>query len=152
MASLLTLTYSAPTLSLKKGEVLVTQGDKGGDLFVLESGGLVVERNGREIALISDPDSVVGEMSVLLSKPYSATVRAARDSKVRVVRDAIRILERQPQLALRLATVLGQRLDATSALLVEMGHEQSPPAETEISELRRLFGVLFGQRPDQEPG
>ncbi len=152
MASLLTLTYSSPTLSLAKGEVLVKQGAKGGDLFVLESGELVVERDGREIALINASDSVVGEMSVLLGKPYSATVRATSASRVRVVRDAIRILEGQPGLALRLATILGQRLDATSALLVQMGNEQSQPVESEMSGLRRLFGVLFGQRPDREPG
>ena len=152
MASLLTLTYSSPTLSLAKGEVLVKQGAKGGDLFVLESGELVVERDGREIALINASDSVVGEMSVLLGKPYSATVRATSASRVRVVRDAIRILEGQPGLALRLATILGQRLDATSGLLVQMGNEQSHPVESEMSALRRLFGVLFGQRPDREPG
>ena len=152
MASLLTLTYSAPTRSLAKGEVLVTQGEKGGDLFVLESGQLTVERNGREIAIIEAPDSVVGEMSVLLHRPYTATVRAARDSKVRVIHDAIRILERQPEVALRLATVLCQRLDATSALLADMGSEKGESVESEVSALRRLFGTLFGQQPDREPG
>ena len=152
MASLLTLTYSAPTRSLAKGEVLVTQGEKGGDLFVLESGQLTVERNGREIAIIEAPDSVVGEMSVLLHRPYTATVRAARDSKVRVIHDAIRILERQPEVALRLATVLCQRLDATSALLADMGSDKGESVESEVSALRRLFGTLFGQQPDREPG
>lgn len=152
MASLLTLTYSAPTRSLAKGEVLVTQGEKGGDLFVLESGQLTVERNGREIAIIEAPDSVVGEMSVLLHRPHTATVRAARDSKVRVIHDAIRILERQPEVALRLATVLCQRLDATSALLADMGSDKGESVESEVSALRRLFGTLFGQQPDREPG
>ena len=66
MASLLTLTYSAPTKTFRKGEALVTQGEKGGDLFVLESGSLAVERDGVEIATIEASVSVVGEMSVLL--------------------------------------------------------------------------------------
>lgn len=146
MASLLTLTYSAPSRTLTKDEVLITQGDKGGDLFVLESGRLVVERNGKEIAVIDAPDSVVGEMSVLLGKPYSATVRAERDSKVRVIHDAIRILERQPQVALRLATVLCQRLDATSALLADLGQAEGTKAP-EPGMLRRIFGALLAHPP-----
>ena len=151
MTSLLTLTYSAPTRSLAKGEVLVTQGDVGGDLFVLESGALIVERDGTEIATIDAADSVVGEMSVLLGKPYSATVRAARDSKVRVIHDAIRILERQPQVALQLATVLCQRLDATSALLVELSRDESAkPVQKSV--LRRVLGVLLAPQPEREPG
>ncbi len=36
MASLLKLTFSAPTRALAKGDVLVTQGDVGRDLYVLE--------------------------------------------------------------------------------------------------------------------
>jgi CRP-like cAMP-binding protein len=150
MASLLTLTYSAPSRTLQKGEALVTQGEKGGDLFVLESGSLVVERDGVEIAGIEAPDSVVGEMSVLLGRPYSATVRARRESRVRVIHDAMRILERQPQVALSLAVLLCQRLDATSALLVEYSREGAKASEQ--GPLRRVFDTLFGHQAEREPG
>ena len=52
MASLLTLTYSSPTLDVAKGEELVTQGTPGRDLYVLESGKFTVERDGVVIATI----------------------------------------------------------------------------------------------------
>jgi hypothetical protein len=89
-------------------------------------------------------------MSVLLGKPFSATVKASRDSKVRVIHDAIRILERQPQVALQLAMILCQLLDATSALLVEVSRENGD--ENEMSFVRRAFGALFGHGADREPG
>jgi len=146
MASLLTLTYSAPTLSLARGEVLITQGETGGDLYVLESGRLLVERDGVSIATIDEPDSLIGEMSVLLGTSYSATVRAEQNSKVRVVRDAIRILERQPAITLRLATLVCQRLDATSALLVELSREHTGKA-SEQGLLSRIFSALLAS-PD----
>ena len=50
MATLLTLTYSQPTKTLAPGEVLIKEGDPGGDLYVLESGALSVERNGVKYA------------------------------------------------------------------------------------------------------
>ena len=66
MTSLLALTSSRPIRSLAPDEILLVQGEGGGDLFVLESGRLVVERDGVGIATISTPNTLIGEMSVLL--------------------------------------------------------------------------------------
>jgi len=138
MASLLTLTFSAPTQQLAKGEVLVTQGDHGGDLYVLESGRLIVERDGVDIAAIEAPDSLIGEMAVLLGKSHTATVRADRDSRVRVIADARHLLERQPGIALQVATLLCARLDATSALVAELSQSsgEKPAAQGLFGRLR----------------
>ena len=119
MATLLTLTFSQPTLALEPGDVLIKEGDPGGALYVLESGRLRVERDGVTLATIGSAGALIGEMSVLLGTDYTATVRAEKPTVVRVVKDALAYLERQPLVALRVAMLLSQRLDATSALLVE---------------------------------
>jgi CRP-like cAMP-binding protein len=85
-------------------------------------------------------------MSVLLGTHYTATVRAERDSKVRVVRDAMRILGKQPELTLRLAQLVSQRLDTTSALLVELSRETAGKA-SEQHLLRRIWTALFASPP-----
>ena len=54
----------------------------------------------------------------------------------------MRLLENQPQLALRLAVVLCQRLDATSALLVRLNQEHAGRA-SEQGLLRRIFSALL---------
>ena len=142
MASLLTLTFSQPTRSLAAGEILITEGAKGGDLYVLESGKLTVERDGIAIATIAEPGALVGEMSVLNGTANSATVRAATAASVRVVKDAMAFLERQPAVALRVATLLARRLDATSALVAELKREHKPTA-AEQSIFTRLMTSLF---------
>jgi CRP/FNR family cyclic AMP-dependent transcriptional regulator len=124
MASLLTLTKEQPTRTLAAGEVLIAEGDPGGNLYVLESGKLNVERGGITLATITAQGALVGEMSVLLGTENTATVRAAAPTAVRVVANALAYLERQPLVALRVAMLLSQRLDATSALLVELSKEQ----------------------------
>lgn len=129
MASMFLLTYSAPIKELEIGDVLISQGTLGGDLFVLESGQLAVERDGVKIATIDQHDSLIGEMGLLLRKPHSATVRAETNSRVRVVADAMRVLERHPDIALRLATLLSQRLDETSGLVSELSRQVSGAAE-----------------------
>ena len=142
MASLLTLTFSQPVRNLAAGEVLITRGDPGGDLYVLESGKLVVERDGVDIATIGEPGALIGEMSVLLGNESTATVRAQKASAVRVVRDAVAFLERQPLVAMRVATLLAQRLDATSAVLVEMKAEGKGKANEGM--FNRLMSALSG--------
>ena len=140
MASLVTLTYSQPSRSLAAGEVLITEGSPGGTLYVLEDGKLSVERGGVVIATISEPGSLIGEMSVLLGTPNTATVRAEKASGVRVVKDAIKYLERQPEVTLRVATVLAARLDKTSKVLVE--HDKAAAGDHRGEEPHGLFGRL----------
>ncbi|HXG25711.1 MAG TPA: cyclic nucleotide-binding domain-containing protein [Candidatus Binatia bacterium] len=63
----------ADTVELPAGKVLMRQGEHGTEMFVLASGSVKVERNGREIARLG-PGEVVGEMSLLSEGPRLATV------------------------------------------------------------------------------
>ena len=67
MESLLTLAASHPSRTFVAGEILIGQGYQGGDLFILESGQLAVERDGVRIATIATPGSLIGEMSTCLA-------------------------------------------------------------------------------------
>ncbi|MEO6014852.1 MAG: cyclic nucleotide-binding domain-containing protein [Devosia sp.] len=146
MASILALTQSQPTRSLAPGEALLSEGDAGGELYVLESGRLIVERGNVTIATIDNPGALIGEMSVLLGSDHSATVRAETASKVRVIEDALPFLERTPLVALHVATLACQRLDATSALLVELRHEAKGKTDDQ-GVLNRIWSALTeGQR------
>jgi CRP-like cAMP-binding protein len=140
MDSLLTLTQSQPTLALAAGETLIAQGAAGGDLFILEDGQLVVERDGIKIATLSRPGSLVGEMSVVLGRASSATVKAERGSTVRVIRAARATLEQNPQLAMTIAEMMATRLDATSALLVELTQQHGGKVEQGL--LGRILSAL----------
>jgi len=141
MTSLLALTATRPTRTLADDEVLLVQGEGGGDLFILLSGKLIVVRDGVSIATISQPGTLVGEMSVLLGIRNSATVRAERETKVRVIRDANTLLESEPGLARRVAALVAGRLDATSALLVELAKHNKGKSEQGI--LSRILSTLY---------
>lgn len=141
MASLLSLIGAMPTRTLAPGEILIVQGESGGDLYVLESGRLAVERDGVNIAAIDQPGTAVGEMSVLLGAQHSATVRAETETRLRVIRDAARYLEQEPALTFQLATLVAGRLDATSALLVNLSRQAKP---SERSLVDRLLAVVLG--------
>jgi CRP-like cAMP-binding protein len=142
MTSLLALTATRPTRTLAAGEILLVQGEAGGDLFILLSGKLAVVRDSVNIATIAQPGTLVGEMSVLLGTRNSATVRADTETKVRVIRDALKLLDSEPDLARRVATLVAGRLDATSALLVELTKQNKGKA-SEQSLLNRIMSSLY---------
>ena len=129
MESLLSLAASQPVRTLFPKEVLIRQGEAGGELFVLEIGQLTVERDGITIATIEKPGSLVGEMSVVLGTLNTATVRAEQMSTVRVIHEARQHLEQNPELTFRVAWLMASRLDATSALLVQLTKQHSGKSE-----------------------
>jgi CRP/FNR family cyclic AMP-dependent transcriptional regulator len=142
MANLLTLTLAYPTEAIERGDTLIEAGEARGELFVLVSGALKVERDGVEIARITEPGTLVGEMSVLLGTDHSATVTALTPVEVRHIEDGLHWLENSNIAALHVATLACQRLDATSALLVELKKENAGNREQGF--LERLFGTVTG--------
>ena len=76
----------------------------------------------------------------------SATVRAERTTTIRVIDNAIDFLERTPLVALHVATLACARLDATSAILVELRKESDGKAG-EQSLLNRVFSALLTPSP-----
>ena len=130
---------------ISAGETLIAQGQDGSDLFVLEDGELVVERDGIAIATISTPGAMIGEMAVILGRPASATVRASKPSTVRIIRNAREQLRTDPELTFRLAYMMANRLDATSALLVDLSRQHADKPERGL--LGTILAALYG--PDQ---
>ena len=57
------------------GTVLLTEGMTSGRLYVLVEGSIEVVRGETQVAVVSEPGSMFGEMSMLLELPHTATVR-----------------------------------------------------------------------------
>lgn len=140
MTSLLDSIATLPTRTLEPDEILIVQGEGGGDLFILKSGSLTVERDGVTVATLATAGAPVGEMSVLLGTRNSATVRANGPTTVRVIRDAPAILESDPALTFWIARLVAGRLHATSALLVNLTREHQGQGEQSL--LSRIISSL----------
>ncbi len=110
----------APLRVFGDGDVLLREGDKTGHLYALVEGRLVVLRGDTEVALLTEPGSLIGEMAVLLDSPHTATVRAVGQAKVRAVEDGASFLSSHPGLSLLLARLLARRLNAATTYLVDI--------------------------------
>src|SRR3979490_1034388 len=96
------------------GTEVVHEGGRTGHLYILIEGRLEVVKGDTVVASIAEPGAVVGEMSVLLDQPHTATVRAASDSTIHEFSDGASFLREQPAVALLIARMLAQRLNAAT--------------------------------------
>ncbi len=140
MQSLLSLAAAHPSRTYAAGEIIIGQGFEGGNLYILESGQLAVERDGVRIATVATPGALIGEMSVVLGTMNTATVQAEKPTTMRVIRDAQQYLKTDPELTFRIAWLMANRLDATSAYLVQLTKDHAGKPEGGL--LGRILSTL----------
>jgi CRP/FNR family transcriptional regulator, cyclic AMP receptor protein len=106
--------------SVSAGTLILHEGGTTGHLYVLIEGRLEVVKGDTVVAIVTEPGAVLGEMSVLLDQPHTATVRAASDSAVYEIGDAASFLRDQPEVALLIARLLAQRLNVATTYLADI--------------------------------
>ena len=106
-----------PRRELEKNETLFCEGDPGSEMYLLLSGELGVFRAGEQIASLTVPTSIVGEMSFLTGSPRAATVQALKHSMVIVVDDPDSAFHAYPRLGVKVARELATRLNTMNARL-----------------------------------
>ena len=101
----------ADEIDLPTGKVLIREGDRGQEFFVIISGEVEVRRKGRKVATLGT-GNFVGEMALLSKAPRSATVTAVTPLDVLVIvdRDFIALLDKTPELWLKVARALAERV------------------------------------------
>jgi CRP/FNR family cyclic AMP-dependent transcriptional regulator len=109
--------------NVSAGTAVLHEGSTTGHLFVLIEGRLEVVKGDTVVASVTEPGAMVGEMSVLLDQPHTATVRAASDSTVYEFSDAASFLREQPAVALLIAQLLAQRLNVATTYLADIMHQ-----------------------------
>jgi HEAT repeat protein len=95
------------------GEAVITQGEVGDRLYLIQRGEARVTAAGREVARIG-PSEYFGEMAMFDYKPWSASVAAVSDcSMLTLRRDRFRSLVAQrPSVLMHICRVFGDRLRA----------------------------------------
>ncbi|HEY6724259.1 MAG TPA: cyclic nucleotide-binding domain-containing protein [Polyangiaceae bacterium] len=132
----------------RAGQLVMREGERGEELFIVLSGNLKVMRGDTELATLSTGDHV-GEMALVRSQPRSASVVAATESDLMVIRrtEFFEILRKEHQLAVKLLWqflgVLAERLAETNR---ELGQAREELAAEDISDA--LFEVVEGDEEE----
>jgi CRP-like cAMP-binding protein len=98
-------------VDLPAGRVVMRQGDRGEELFVLMRGAARVERDGRDLVTLR-ADDWFGEISLVDGGPRTATVTLSEDSALLVVGRSQfhQLMEEFPEVRIQLLESLAQRV------------------------------------------
>jgi CRP/FNR family transcriptional regulator, cyclic AMP receptor protein len=110
---------SLPLAAYEAGDTVIAAASTTGRLMILKEGAVEVVKEGVEIAKVTEPGAVFGELSVLLDQPHTADVRALEVSQFHVAHAAT-LLKGDPIALLYVATILAQRLDSANRSLLEL--------------------------------
>jgi CRP-like cAMP-binding protein len=125
MRGILDMCGGLPIDHAANGAILLIEGEKTGRVCVLVEGKLEVLRGQTQVAVLDEPGSVVGEMSLLLDAPHTATVRALGDTRLHVIGGGDAFFEANPELSWIVAKLLAHRLNSATTYLVDLKRQFS---------------------------
>jgi len=136
---------SLAVVTYQPGETVIADGSRTGRLLILKKGTVTIEKEGTEIAKVTEPGAIFGELSVLLDQPHAADVRAVESSQFHVA-NATTLLEQNPMAVLYVATVLAHRLENANHALIQLKHqlESGEPHEVvakTVGKMEKLLAV-----------
>ena len=114
-----TVEYEAPVgfnrekvINVKKGDVIIREGEPSDCLYYISSGTYEVLHNGKNVGTLSTQDIFMGEMSFLLDQRRSATIRATSAGKLILLtqKTFINIIREYPHYGVFLSKLLAKRL------------------------------------------
>ncbi len=147
---LLRVMQSVEVKSFDDGQVIIREGDKGDELFIVLSGKVNVSRGGETLTRFGAGEHF-GEMALIRAVPRSATVTADGGAELIVIRrpDFFELLRSEHEIAVKMLWqflgVLADRLDQTSSELRHAKQELSASDITDEATVEIFPGIEGGE-------
>jgi CRP-like cAMP-binding protein len=150
MQAVLSSTEDLPRLSYAPGETLIAEGPSSGLLFILIDGDVEVLRGDTRVALVSEPGAVFGEISALLGRPHTATVRALGPVTAHRIEGAEAFLQARPDIMFHVARILANRLIDATTYLADIKHQYADRAD-HLGMVDEVLEALVNQQARAAP-
>ena len=112
------------TEEYRPGATIIKQGDEDKGFYVLESGSIEVFKDELLLNMMLFPGTIFGEISDILNKPRTCTVKARTPTVVtKYMANSIdEIIREHPDIALKIFKTLATRLERTTQKLADISN------------------------------
>lgn len=150
MQAVLAYTDDLAKVRYDSGDVLITEGPSSGVLYILVEGAVEVLRGDVRVSLVDEPGAVFGEISALLGRPHTATVRAIEPVIVHRIEDAESFLQMRPEIVFHVARILASRLIDATTYLADLKHQFSDRSD-HLGMVDEVLEALVNQQLPAQP-
>ena len=158
MENLLAFTTHLPEVEYEPGATIITEGGESSGVWILAAGSLRVIKSGKDVNIVTEPGALIGEMSILLGIPDSATVQAAERCVLRYAEDGETFLMSDPKIIHQVAVGLAERLNFVTTYLADLkrqygdapGLEMVPDVLSQLAQ-RHAPAAHPGSNRDPDP-
>jgi CRP/FNR family cyclic AMP-dependent transcriptional regulator len=152
MREILDFCEGHPRETRSAGDVLLHEGETTNRLYVLVAGKVEVLRGETQVAVLAEPGSILGDMSILMQTPHTATVRALGPVEIFAIEDGSGFFRAHPQASFHVARMLAHRLNAATTYLADLKRQFADKADHLGMVGTVLESLIYRQRPRPEPG
>ncbi|MEW6501716.1 MAG: type IV-A pilus assembly ATPase PilB [Thermodesulfobacteriota bacterium] len=112
------------------GDIIIRQNNNDKDFFKLVTGAVMVVKDGKKIAEITEPGEYFGEMSAISGEPRSASIVARGRCKIkRFPGDKLmEVIEKYPEVGKYLFKTVVGRLGQANSIIVKLANERARQA------------------------
>ncbi len=143
---------SLPVVSLEANQTILAEGDRTGLIYILIEGEVRVSKRELEIIRLTEPGSILGEMSALLDLPHTATVTTLAPSRFYRVENQPGFLRNNTDICYPLAVLLARRVNGVTNYLVDI-KEQFSDQSNHLSMMDEILATIVNQQgEDPQPG
>lgn len=105
----------------RTGAIIIRQGDNERDFYVLEKGAVEVVKDGVVLNILMFPGTIFGEVSAILGKPRTSSVKARMPTTVTKYEapDLQALVREHPDIAVKMLETLASRLEHTTQKLTD---------------------------------
>jgi len=104
--------------SFIEGEMITKEGDKSKCFFILVEGVVGIFKGDKKIAEFSKEGTILGELSMILNRPRTASIKALSDVSVMVIEGNLEdIIKQYPAYSMKIIKSLAERLSKTDEML-----------------------------------
>ena len=105
--------------SYSQGDYLIDEGLPGSKVYVLNEGAVTIEIDGTQIAEVSKPGSIFGEMSAIMGKSANATVKVSKESDFYIIDDLLTAVRQDPEIAIAILKSMVGRVEVMNRQQME---------------------------------
>ena len=135
-----------PEFSLQPGEELLQQNAKAAGMYFLKQGKVKVHKDGYQIAVVSEPGAVFGEMAYFLDHAYTASVQCLAPCTFYHLDNPAQHLAANPALMLHICKILSTRLFNLNQYLVDVKKQYE--GHDHLDMVNEVLETLMNQQKD----